>query len=105
MAFREAYFAPTFSKFQGKTVGGVQVHVQDREAFDPVRTGIALLVTARRTWSGFAWRADNAIDRLSGNTRVRTMIDAGADTDEVVGAWAADLAAFRKVRKEHLLYR
>lgn len=105
VAFREAYFAPTFSKFQGKTVGGVQVHVQDREAFDPVRTGIALLVTARRTWSGFAWRADNAIDRLSGNTRVRTMIDAGADTDEVVGAWAADLAAFRKVRKEHLLYR
>ncbi|MFG3178809.1 exo-beta-N-acetylmuramidase NamZ domain-containing protein [[Kitasatospora] papulosa] len=105
VAFREAYFAPTFSKFQGKTVGGVQVHVQDREAFDPVRTGIALLVTARRTWSGFAWRADNAIDRLSGNTLVRTMIDAGADTDEVVGAWAADLAAFRKVRKEHLLYR
>ncbi|MEU0134473.1 DUF1343 domain-containing protein [Streptomyces sp. NPDC006296] len=105
VAFREAYFAPTFSKFQGKTVGGVQVHVQDREAFDPVRTGIALLVTAKRTWSGFAWRADNAIDRLSGNTRVRTMIDAGADTDEVVGAWAADLAAFRRTRREYLLYR
>ncbi|MFF2730432.1 exo-beta-N-acetylmuramidase NamZ domain-containing protein [Streptomyces sp. NPDC058008] len=105
VAFREAYFAPTFSKFEGKTVGGVQVHVQDREAFDPVRTGIALLVTAKRTWSGFAWRADNAIDRLSGSTRVRTMIDAGADTDEVVGAWAAGLAAFRKVREEYLLYR
>lgn len=105
VAFREAYFAPTFSKFEGKTVGGVQVHVQDRKVFDPVRTGIGLLVTAKRTWSGFAWRADNAIDRLSGNTRVRTMIDAGADTDEVVGAWAADLAAFRKVRREYLLYR
>ncbi|MGW1319111.1 exo-beta-N-acetylmuramidase NamZ family protein [Streptomyces sp. NPDC002426] len=105
VAFREAYFAPTFSKFEGKTVGGVQVHVQDRKVFDPVRTGIGLLVTAKRTWSGFAWRADNAIDRLSGNTRVRTMIDAGSDTDEVVGAWAADLAAFRKVRREYLLYR
>ena len=33
------------------------------------------------------------------------MIDAGADTDEVVGAWSADLAAFRKVRREYLLYR
>ncbi|MFB7851374.1 exo-beta-N-acetylmuramidase NamZ domain-containing protein [Streptomyces sp. NPDC056053] len=105
VAFREAYFAPTFSKFQGKTVGGVQLHVQDREVFDPVRTGIALLVTAKQTWSGFAWRADNWIDKLTGNTRVRTMIDAGADTDEVVGAWQADLAAFRTVRKSYLLYR
>ncbi|MFF9651584.1 exo-beta-N-acetylmuramidase NamZ domain-containing protein [Streptomyces sp. NPDC014622] len=104
VAFREAYFAPTFSKFQGKTVGGVQVHVHDRAAFDPVRTGIGLLVTAKRTWSGFEWRSDNWIDKLTGNTRVRTMIDAGADTDEVVGAWAADLAAFRAVRKKYLQY-
>ncbi|MFC5803607.1 exo-beta-N-acetylmuramidase NamZ domain-containing protein [Streptomyces formicae] len=102
--FREAYFAPTFSKFQGKTVGGVQLHVHDREAYDPVRTGIALLVTAKRSWSGFAWRSDNWIDKLTGSTRVRTLIDAGAVTDEVVGAWQDDLAAFRAVRKRYLRY-
>lgn len=33
---REAYFAPTLSTFQGKTVGGVQLHVHDRESFAPV---------------------------------------------------------------------
>ncbi|MFF8377467.1 exo-beta-N-acetylmuramidase NamZ domain-containing protein [Streptomyces sp. NPDC015661] len=103
--FREAYFAPTFSKFQGKTVGGVQLHVHDRESFDPVRTGIGLLVTARSSWSGFAWRADNWIDKLTGSTRVRTLVDAGAGVDEVVGAWETDLAAFRAVREEYLLYR
>ncbi|MGW6537049.1 exo-beta-N-acetylmuramidase NamZ family protein [Streptomyces sp. NPDC055051] len=103
--FREAYFAPTFSKFQGRTVGGVQLHVHDRESFDPVRTGIALLVTARSSWSGFAWRPDQWIDKLTGSTRVRTLVDAGAGTDEVVGAWSEDLAAFRAVRRRHLLYR
>ncbi|MFB6629870.1 exo-beta-N-acetylmuramidase NamZ domain-containing protein [Streptomyces sp. NPDC056362] len=103
--FREAYFAPTFSKFQGKTVGGVQLHVHDRGSFDPVRTGIGLLVTARSSWSGFAWRADRWIDKLTGSTRVRTLIDAGAGVDEVVGAWQTDLAAFRAVRKGYLLYR
>ncbi|MGW7281749.1 exo-beta-N-acetylmuramidase NamZ family protein [Streptomyces sp. NPDC054844] len=103
--FREAYFAPTFSKFQGKTVGGVQLHVHDRAAFDPVRTGIALLVTAKRTWDGFAWRSDNWIDKLTGSTQVRTMIDAGADTDEVVGGWEKELAAFRGTRRQYLLYR
>jgi uncharacterized protein YbbC (DUF1343 family) len=103
--FREAYFAPTFSKFQGTTVGGVQIHVHDRAAYDPVRTGIALLVTAKRVWSGFAWRSDNWIDKLTGSDRVRTMIDAGAGTDEVVGAWQEELAAFRGVRGKYLHYR
>ncbi|MFE0701820.1 exo-beta-N-acetylmuramidase NamZ domain-containing protein [Streptomyces sp. NPDC058872] len=103
--FREAYFAPTFSKFRGRTVGGVQLHVHDRDSFDPVRTGIGLLVTARTSWSGFAWRPDHWIDKLTGSSRVRTLIDAGADVDEVVGAWQTDLAAFRAVRSAHLLYR
>ncbi|MFE5216955.1 MULTISPECIES: exo-beta-N-acetylmuramidase NamZ family protein [unclassified Streptomyces] len=103
--FREAYFAPTFSKFQGRTVGGAQIHVHDRAAFDPVRTGIGLLVTARKVWDGFAWRSDDWIDRLTGSTRVRTMIDAGAGTDEVTGAWQEELAAFRRIRKEYLLYK
>jgi uncharacterized protein YbbC (DUF1343 family) len=103
--FREAYFAPTFSKYQGKTIGGVQVHVHDRAAFDPVRTGIALLVTAKRVWSGFAWRPDNWIDKLTGSARVRTMIDAGADTDEVAAGWQEDLAAFRRMRRKYLHYR
>ncbi|WP_345008290.1 DUF1343 domain-containing protein [Streptomyces shaanxiensis] len=103
--FREAYFAPTFSKFQGKTIGGVQLHVHDRAAYDPVRTGIALLVTAKKAWSGFAWRADNWIDKLTGSTRVRTMIDAGASADEVVAGWQQELAAFRRMRKEYLLYK
>jgi uncharacterized protein YbbC (DUF1343 family) len=102
--FREAYFAPTFSKFQGKTIGGVQLHVHDRKSYDPVRTGIALLVTAKRAWSGFAWRPDNWIDKLTGSAKVRTMIDAGAGTDEVVGAWRGELAAFRAVRKRYLRY-
>ncbi|MFC8425430.1 exo-beta-N-acetylmuramidase NamZ domain-containing protein [Streptomyces sp. NPDC057236] len=103
--FREAYFAPTFSKFQGKTIGGVQVHVHDREAFDPVRAGIGLLITAKRSWSGFAWRPDHWIDKLTGSARVRTMIDAGADTDEVVAGWQEELAGFRRMRREYLLYR
>ncbi|GLF96195.1 exo-beta-N-acetylmuramidase NamZ family protein [Streptomyces yaizuensis] len=103
--FREAYFAPSFSKFAGRTVGGVQVHVHDREVFDPVRTGIALLVTARRSWSGFAWtQGGQWIDKLTGSGRVRALIDAGAGADDVVGAWQEELAAFRRVRRRHLRY-
>ncbi|MFF3646466.1 exo-beta-N-acetylmuramidase NamZ domain-containing protein [Streptomyces sp. NPDC002564] len=102
--FREAYFSPTFSKFSGKTVGGVQLHVHDRESYDPVRTGVALLVTAKQVWSGFAWRPDHWIDKLTGSPLVRTSIDAGAGTDEVTAAWQDDLDRFRGVRRRYLRY-
>ncbi|WP_405815246.1 DUF1343 domain-containing protein [Streptomyces sp. NBC_01390] len=103
--FREAYFAPTFSKFQGKTIGGVQIHVHDRAAYDPVLTGVALLVTSKKVWSGFGWRSDNWIDKLTGSTLVRTMIDAGAGPDEVVAGWQEELAAFRRMRGKYLIYK
>ncbi|PJN36478.1 hypothetical protein CG747_33030 [Streptomyces sp. CB02959] len=102
--FREAYFAPTFSKFQGKTIGGLQLHVHDRTAFDPVRTGIALLVTARRLWPGFAWLASH-FDHLAGTDTVRKMIDAGAGVEEIVGAWEEGLRGFRALRGRYLQYR
>ncbi len=103
--FREAYFTPSFSKHAGKVCGGVRLIVHDREAFDPVRAGIGLLVTARRTWSGFGWRADHWIDRLTGSDRVRAMVDAGAGVEEIVGDWAAGLARFAALREGYLLYR
>ncbi|ARE77267.1 hypothetical protein B6R96_27780 [Streptomyces sp. Sge12] len=102
--FREAYFTPTFSKHVGKVCGGVRLVVHDRAAFDPVRAGIGLLITARQVWNGFGWRADHWIDRLTGSDRVRTLVDAGADVDEVVGDWALGLARFEAVRRQYLLY-
>ncbi|MGR4884514.1 exo-beta-N-acetylmuramidase NamZ domain-containing protein [Streptomyces sp. LARHCF249] len=102
--FREAYFTPSFSKHVGKVCGGVRLIVHDREAFDPVRAGIGLLVTARRSWSGFAWRTDHWIDKLTGSDRVRKLVDAGAGVDEIAGDWAAGLARFEAVRAEYLLY-
>jgi uncharacterized protein YbbC (DUF1343 family) len=104
-AFRETYVNPTFSKWAGQTIGGVQLDVTDRDAFDPIRTAVAMMVTARRLYpDGFAWRADNWIDKLTGSDQVRTAIDAGLDTDAVVAGWQADLAAFRRTRERYLIY-
>ncbi|HEX6471166.1 MAG TPA: DUF1343 domain-containing protein [Streptosporangiaceae bacterium] len=108
-AFREAYFAPTFSKWTGQNCAGVQVVVTDRDAFDPIRTAIAMIVTARRLYpAGFAWRESAPpywIDKLTGSDRVRIAIDAGKDADEVVAGWRAELARFRATRDRYLLYR
>ena len=67
-----------------------------------------MIITAKRVAPEFAWRESAApfwMDRLTGSEQVRLDIDAGADVDDVVAGWQADLQAFRRVRRRHLLYR
>jgi uncharacterized protein YbbC (DUF1343 family) len=109
--FREAYFVPTFNKHVGETCAGVQLHVTDQRAYRPIRTAVAMLVEAKR-YEEFTWRFDSYdperpywIDKLSGSPRLRTMIDDGADVDDVVGAWEDEVADFEDRREPYLLYK
>ena len=112
VGFREAYFNPTFSKHQGKVCGGVQVHITDPRTFDPMRVGVEMLVGAKALYSDFQWRYDSYdpkrpywVDKLTGSTRLRDQISAGASADEVVGAWREELAEFDRRRQQYLIYR
>jgi uncharacterized protein YbbC (DUF1343 family) len=111
--FRPAHFRPTFQKFAGVDCGGVQLHVTDRDAFRPVRTGLAVLAHMREL-SGlrFAWRTEEyefvsdrpAIDLLFGSDRERRALEAGAPWRDIARAWEAEEAAFRAARESFLLY-
>ncbi|MCW2948848.1 MAG: hypothetical protein JWR24_5565 [Actinoallomurus sp.] len=107
--FREAYFAPTFSKWQNQNCAGVQVTVTDRRRYDPIRTALAMIVTARKMYpKDFAWRESTPpywIDKLTGSDLVRKGVDGGSTTDQIVASWQGELARFRAKRARYLLYR
>jgi uncharacterized protein YbbC (DUF1343 family) len=113
VVFRPVTFRPTFQKHAGVDCGGVQLHVTDREAFLPVRTGLAVVVEMRRQDPGrFAWRTETyefvddpiAIDLLFGSDRERLAIEAGADWREIAAAWEPEEKAFVSRRQGVLLY-
>jgi len=55
--FRENYFQPTFHKFAGELCGGAQLHVTDRNVFQPFQTGIGIVRVLRRLYpEQFAWK-------------------------------------------------
>jgi uncharacterized protein YbbC (DUF1343 family) len=55
--FREAWFQPTFHKFQGRLCGGAQFHVTERKSFLPWRSTIEMLNLARREYGeAFQWK-------------------------------------------------
>ena len=111
--FRAAHFQPTFQKWAGSMCGGVQVHVLDRERFEPYLTGIMVISTARRLWPDqFEWRqppyeyeyAKRPIDLLCGGPRIPDMIESGADAQTIRESWRDDVVAFEQSRRRHLIY-
>jgi uncharacterized protein YbbC (DUF1343 family) len=55
--FRENYFQPTFHKFAGELCNGAQLHVTDRNVFQPFQTGVEIIRTLRKLYpKQFAWK-------------------------------------------------
>lgn len=113
VAFREAYFQPTFCEFAGESCGGVQLHITDRDAFKPVITGIAMVKTAHDMYPDhFQWRQNayeyefdkNPFDVVCGTGKIRNAIESGSSLDSIEGVWKDDLANFRSARSQYLIY-
>ena len=113
VAFREAYFRPTFCEFAGETCGGVQIHITDREAFTPVIVGITLVKTVFDMYpEHFQWRQNayeyvfdkNPFDVICGTDKVRKQIEHGTSVKKIEESWVEGLADFNNLRDKYLLY-
>jgi uncharacterized protein YbbC (DUF1343 family) len=107
--FRETWFVPTFHKYAGTSLRGFQLHVTDRETFDPIDTALAVIHAVKKLYpSDFAFlppgeRDDNnghgyAIDRLWGSDELRLAVERGDDPRSLSTApespvvWCGDAA-------------
>lgn len=55
--FRENCFQPTFHKFAGEFCRGAQLHVVDRDNFQPFKTGVEIIKRIRQMHGGqFQWK-------------------------------------------------
>jgi uncharacterized protein YbbC (DUF1343 family) len=111
--FRAVVFEPTFQKHARVPCGGCQTHVLDRDAYQPVLTGVALIEQIRAADpASFAWKPPpyeyehdkQPIDVIAGSPSFRAAIDAGARAETIAAAWHDSVAAFRQLRRPFLLY-
>ncbi len=104
VVFREAWFAPTFSKFAGQRCGGCQLHVTDREAYRPVQTTLALLAAVRSRHGDRLELHDDYFDKVMGTSSVREAFVKGEPAAVIATLWEQGLGDFARLRAEHLLY-
>ena len=111
--FRPAVFEPTFQKHAKQTCGGCQIHVTDRQQFQPVLVGVALIAMFHQVDPArFAWRQppyeyehdEMPIDILAGSEELRGQIESGTTAHDIAAGWKKDEERFRKLREQFLLY-
>ncbi|MBN1754930.1 DUF1343 domain-containing protein [bacterium] len=111
--FRPLYFKPTFNKYQDQLCGGAQIHLLDRESFQPFMTSLNIIDTVVKLYPDqFQWRKPPyeyetkrlPFDILAGNSAIRVLIEEGSSTDKIVNIWQKGLNSFTRKRKNYLLY-
>ena len=111
--FRPCAFTPTWDKHRGQRCGGVQIHLEDPRAVEPVRLGVACLVHARaQDPAAFRWRTERyefvesipAIDLLAGSAAFRHGVEAGQGAAALCAAWEPERRQFLERRERVLLY-
>src|SRR5712692_4676814 len=111
--FRSCVFVPTFQKHGGQACGGVQIHVIDRKAFEPVIAGVAIVKTAFDMYrENFRWKDPpyeyeydrNPFDLIAGTSALREAIERGDSLKEIEGSWRDPLKEFKAMREKYLLY-
>lgn len=111
--FRACVFQPTFQKHAGMSCGGVQIHVLNREIFEPVLAGVAMVKLAHDMYKdGFRWKVPpyeyvydkNPFDVIAGTDKTRLAFEQGVSLDEIEASWQAPLDDFRRIRERYLMY-
>ncbi len=111
--FRAINFLPTFQKYADQNCGGVFLHIRNRQIFEPVLTGLAMVKTAFDLYQNdFQWKKSayeyvfdrNPFDVIAGTDKIRKMLEQGTDINEIKLCWQTDVKEFEQMREKYLLY-
>ncbi|MGB9597862.1 MAG: DUF1343 domain-containing protein, partial [Candidatus Poribacteria bacterium] len=101
--FRPLYFVPTFSKYKDENCGGVQVHIIDRDKFNPIKTALNVISTLKDLYPNY-FQLNRHFDLLMGTDKVREALSDSSSVDEIILSWKDDLLEFSQLRLNYVLY-
>jgi uncharacterized protein YbbC (DUF1343 family) len=113
IAFRATRFRPQFGKHAGRVCDGVEIHVTDRLALEPVALGLELVRAFHDLHpDAFAWRAEPyefvsdvpALDLITGSPEARGCIEAGTTFNDLFDRWRESVTGFEATLDGILLY-
>lgn len=96
-------FTPNTREFKGQKCSGVYILVLDREAVEPVMSGLEIAWHMKNLF-GAEFKIDNVV-RLMQNRRVLEALKTTSNPRQLPEVWKAELEAFLPIRAKYLLYK
>jgi len=104
VTFREAWFTPTFSKYQGKLCGGAQIHLVNRNKYQPLATTLYIIKTIRYLYPDQFKFHKEYFDKIMGTSTIRKSLENGLSIQQIINSYQQQIDDFREMRKSYLLY-
>jgi len=113
LLLRPARFTPSFDKWKGESCAGFQIHLTDREVYQPFKSSLTLLqAVVISHGENFQWLSPPyeyefnhlPIEIILGSTNLHMKLEAGVPIEELERSWEPQLEEFRQLREPYLLY-
>ena len=96
-------FKPSASVFKDESLGGINIIITDRNAFESVKTGIEIAAALRKLHPN-EWQVDK-YSKLLVNAEILEKLKAGNTPEEIEKIWRKQSDDFKKRRASFLLYK
>ncbi|WKZ71010.1 MAG: DUF1343 domain-containing protein [Melioribacteraceae bacterium] len=90
-------------KYKNEICEGIQLKLVSRENYNPLKTALTLLTTLQQLY-GDNFEFTSHFDLLWGNAKIKDFINSNKSVNEIIDSWGKDLAEFKEIRKNYLLY-
>jgi len=106
--FRPLYYKPYYASYKGEVCQGVQIHITDMDAFNSYTAGLHIMQTIMKLYPDqdlFAYKKRiKMFGKVMGCDYIMEDLEAGLPVSEIQVKWQKELAAFKKIRQNYLLY-
>lgn len=105
--FRPTSFRPFYLRFIKEQCGGVQIHILDKNRFEPAAVQVHILTTIQKLYPDkniFNTSRSSSFDKAFGTDEVRKAVLRGDSAEQIIASWQAQLEDFKKVREKYLIY-
>jgi uncharacterized protein YbbC (DUF1343 family) len=102
--FRETWFSPLFSKFKDELCSGAQLHIKDRNRYQPLTTTLHIIKSAKEIYPKKFKFYPRYFDLIIGTSHVRKSIEKGDSVDKIVREYSDGIRGFSRERKPYLMY-
>ncbi len=91
-------------KFFEKECKGIYIKVSNKNKFEAVKAGVAILISFKKLCPEFRFSKNNYLDNLAGTNKLRKKILDKEDYNSIINSWNEDLEQFKNLRSQYLLY-